>query len=190
MGRIVNEAKITTRNARSKLAQSKVPHWRAIDRGAHLGYRKGVNGGTWIVRWRKPDRSYGTQAIGKADDTLAADGEDCGADVVRQLAARHGVDAVVGQRNQGKLHALRLGMARLEERQDLSWFATIDADGDHFANELVNLVRAGIYARQERHVGGVHVLGRRISRHRPMGWLRGELEELAAKGTREKPAGP
>ena len=76
MGRIVNEAKITTRNARSKLAQSKVPHWRAIDRGAHLGYRKGVNGGTWIVRWRKPDRSYGTQAIGKADDTLAADGEE------------------------------------------------------------------------------------------------------------------
>jgi hypothetical protein len=110
---------------------------------------------------------------------LAADGEDCGADVVRQLATRHSVDAVVGPRNQGKLHALRLGMARLRERQDLSWFATIDADGDHFANELVNLVRAGIYARQERHVGGVHVLGRRISRHRPMGWLRGELEELA-----------
>ena len=110
---------------------------------------------------------------------LAVDGEDCGADVVSRLATCHGVEVVVGPTNRGKLHAVRLGMARLQERQALSWFATMDADGDHFANELVNLVRAGIYARQQRDVTGVHVLGRRISRHRPMGWLRGELEELA-----------
>ena len=110
---------------------------------------------------------------------LVADGEDCGATVIRSLAPRHGVDAVVGPTNRGKLHALRLGMERLGQRTRLQWFATIDADGDHFANELVNLVRAGIHAQQERGATGVHVLGRRISRHRPMGWLRGELEELA-----------
>ncbi|HCL30638.1 MAG TPA: hypothetical protein DIC52_19685 [Candidatus Latescibacteria bacterium] len=110
---------------------------------------------------------------------LAVDGENSGAPEADELARRHGVDLVVGPTNRGKLHALRLGMERLTQRQELDWFATIDADGDHFANELVNLVRAGVYARTERGVAGVHVLGRRISRHRPMGWLRGELEELA-----------
>ncbi len=110
---------------------------------------------------------------------MAVDGEDCGADPARRLAQQHGVDLVIGDRNRGKLQALRLAMARLAEQAGLEWFATIDSDGDHFANELVNLVRAGMHARQVRGVQGVHALGRRISRHRPMGWLRGELEELA-----------
>ena len=110
---------------------------------------------------------------------LAVDGEKCGAQEARRLAQTHGVGLVVSPQNRGKLHALRLGMAWLTQNRALEWFATIDADGDHFANELVNLVRAGIHARTRRGADGVHVLGRRISRHRPMGWRRGELEELA-----------
>ena len=62
---------------------------------------------------------------------------------------------------------------------ELCYFAAIDADGDHFANELPNFVRAAEYARSHPGVDEVLVLGRRISRHRPMGFLRGELEELA-----------
>ena len=78
MGRTVNEARITTRNARAQLRVSKVPYWRAIDRGAHLGYRKGRNGGTWIARYRTPEKKYLTAAIGKADDRdkMPADGEE------------------------------------------------------------------------------------------------------------------
>lgn len=110
---------------------------------------------------------------------LAVDGQDSGAEETQALAQRHGVDCVVGPVNRGKLHALRQAMACLSDKSHLQWFAAIDADGDHFANELINLVRAGLHARQERGVESVHVLGRRISRHRPMGWLRGELEELA-----------
>ena len=75
MGRQVNEAPITTKNARARLPARKAPHWRAIDRGAHVGYRKGANGGTWIVRYRRPDRTYVTKAIGAADDALEPDGE-------------------------------------------------------------------------------------------------------------------
>jgi len=75
MGRAVKEAHITTRNARGKLPVSKAAHWRAIDRGTHLGYRKGKNGGTWIVRLRKDDRTYVTHAIGAADDRSEADDE-------------------------------------------------------------------------------------------------------------------
>ena len=74
MGRIVNEARITTLNARSKQSVSKTVRWRAIDRGAHLGYRKGINGGSWVARFRRPNGTYTTKAIGKADDSLPADG--------------------------------------------------------------------------------------------------------------------
>ena len=55
----------------------------------------------------------------------------------------------------------------------------MDADGDHFPNELVNLLRAANHITQSRGIEKLLVLGRRISRHRPMGYLRGELEELA-----------
>ena len=74
MGRAVNQAHIVTRNARSKLPISKTVRWRVIDRGAHLGYRKGIDGGTWVARFRRPDGTYTTKAIGKADDALPADG--------------------------------------------------------------------------------------------------------------------
>ena len=74
MGRAVNEATITTRNARTKLNVAKTVHWRAIDRGSHLGYRKGKDGGTWVARFRRDDRKYVTKAIGTSDDTLEADG--------------------------------------------------------------------------------------------------------------------
>ena len=74
MGRQVNEAKITTRNARSKLKTRKAPHWRAIDRGAHLGYRKGVNGGTWVARYKQTNGAYVTKALAAADDALEANG--------------------------------------------------------------------------------------------------------------------
>ena len=76
MGRAVNEAKITTRSARSNLKARKAPYWRAIDGGLHIGYRKGMDAGTWTVRYRNPDRSYVTKAIGKADDLLNADGDE------------------------------------------------------------------------------------------------------------------
>lgn len=75
MGRTTNDAKITTRAARTKLEVSKAPHWRALDKGAHLGYRKGAKGGSWVVRHRRRDGRYVTGKVGKADDTLPADGE-------------------------------------------------------------------------------------------------------------------
>jgi hypothetical protein len=54
-------------------------HWRAVERGLHLGYRKGANGGTWVARYRRDDGRYATKALGKADDrppsTGAANGQ-------------------------------------------------------------------------------------------------------------------
>ena len=108
---------------------------------------------------------------------LSVDGENNGHELAAELAGRHGVQLHSAPRNQGKLQALRLGVARLWEQQDLEYFATVDADGDHFANELPNLVRAALHARPR--AGEVMVLGKRLSLHRPMGFARGEFEELA-----------
>jgi hypothetical protein len=105
---------------------------------------------------------------------LSVDGEQNGKAVAEDLARRHGVSLCCTPRNQGKLQALRQGVAQLWDMPGLEYLATVDADGDHFANELPNLARAALHAG-----GEVLVLGRRRSLHRPMGFARGEFEELA-----------
>ncbi|WP_417309856.1 tyrosine-type recombinase/integrase [Devosia sp.] len=69
MAKTLNEAAITTRNAREKLPAG--VHWRGIDPEVHLGYRKGKRGGVWIVRWRN-GVGYKQAKVGTADDSLSA----------------------------------------------------------------------------------------------------------------------
>ncbi len=74
MPRAVRDTRLDTRAARSKLKPQREPYWRAIDRGAHLGYRKGKTGGFWIGRHRGVDRKYSFESLGAADDAQDADG--------------------------------------------------------------------------------------------------------------------
>jgi hypothetical protein len=67
----------------------------------------------------------------------------------------------------------------LLQESDLDYIAIVDQDGDHMSNELYNLVRAALHILDHTGNDRTMVLGRRISRHRPMGFLRGELEEFA-----------
>jgi hypothetical protein len=110
---------------------------------------------------------------------LSVDGPGPAIPVVESLANEFGIQWVSSPLNRGKLGAVRLGMDRLLAEDGLTCFATVDQDGDHFANELISFVRAARYVQQVADTDSVLVLGRRISRHRPMGFLRGELEELA-----------
>lgn len=110
---------------------------------------------------------------------LSVDGEQHGRELVEDLVRESGVQMVCAPENKGKLQALRLGVERLCTRDDFRYIVVVDMDGDHFANELLNLVRAAEHARGEGGMEEVLVLGRRISKHRPLGFLRGELEELA-----------
>ncbi len=114
-----------------------------------------------------------------ANICLSVDGGESGAEVASQLAREFAVRLVVGQQNRGKLYALRSGAGALLERSGLRYVAVLDGDGDHFPNELLNFVRGAEYTRRRAGVTDILVLGRRLSRHRPMGFLRGELEELA-----------
>lgn len=54
--------------ARARLAQRREPYWLPIVRGAALGYRKGANGGSWILRLTSDDGRKHYNALGPADD--------------------------------------------------------------------------------------------------------------------------
>jgi len=49
------------------------PYWKALDPSLHIGYRKGLRGGKWVVR-RYVDGHYRVETIGTADDKADADG--------------------------------------------------------------------------------------------------------------------
>jgi hypothetical protein len=73
MSKTVRERKLESPAARAKLAASGKPYWRAIDTGLHLGYRKGLTGGKWVIRYLGNER-YAVETIASADDHSQADG--------------------------------------------------------------------------------------------------------------------
>ena len=74
MARTIRDASLETRTARTRLPAGPKPHYRALDPGLHLGYRKGKTGGKWVMRWYVGDQDYKVQTIGTADDNADADG--------------------------------------------------------------------------------------------------------------------
>jgi integrase len=75
MARAVRHTNLETRAARNRLPARSEPYWCAIGKGAHLGYYTGARGGSWLARLYL-DGTYAKTAIGKADDTLNADGPE------------------------------------------------------------------------------------------------------------------
>lgn len=67
MARATRSAKLETRTSRNKLKIAHEPYWVGIGKGLYLGYRKGAQGGSWIVRYYINDK-YVKQKLGKADD--------------------------------------------------------------------------------------------------------------------------
>lgn len=120
--------------------------------------------------------AFCAQVADPAHICLSVDGERFSGDVIAELGGELGVSTFVAATNRGKLWAVANGVrCLLEHDPDLRYLAVVDQDGDHFANELLNLVRAAEHMSLSR----ILVLGARSSAHRPMGFLRGELEELA-----------
>ena len=74
MARTVRDSKLESRAARDELKVSGKPHYKSIDSGLHLGYRKGKRGGKWVVRWYEGGGKYKVETIGVADDIQDADG--------------------------------------------------------------------------------------------------------------------
>jgi len=122
--------------------------------------------------------AYCAQAGDPALVCLSVDGARFGAKAAGEIARAHGASIVVAETNRGKLAAARNGVRKLFAEQEPPYVAIVDQDGDHFANELANLLRVALDVR-DRLARGVMVLGQRATRHRPLGFLRGELEGLA-----------
>ena len=74
MAKTVRDARLDTRAARARLAIRCKPYWRGIDPGTHLGYRKGKQGGKWLVRWYAGNERYREELVGIAVDGADADG--------------------------------------------------------------------------------------------------------------------
>src|SRR5215204_3258957 len=98
MSRNLLEAQLTTTAARQRLAKG--VHWRSIDADVHLGHRKGVRGGRWLVRWRI-GASYRQEVLGSTDDFIDADGAHClsfhqASSKGREVVGQRRADAVAG----------------------------------------------------------------------------------------------
>jgi hypothetical protein len=77
MSKTVRERKLDSPAARAKLKASGKPYWRSIDPGLHLGYRKGLAGGVWVLRRYLGNEKYKVETIGPADDHSAAKTTPC-----------------------------------------------------------------------------------------------------------------
>jgi integrase len=75
MARKVRDRNLDSREGRSKLPVQGKPHWRMIEPGAHIGYRR-LRGrpGTWTSRVYLGNGQYAIERIGSADDLADADG--------------------------------------------------------------------------------------------------------------------
>jgi integrase len=84
--------RIKTRSARQALkkrkSKSNEPYWQSIEKGLSVGYRRGVNGGTWIVRHFSVETGREIEALGIADDFAEADGDSVLSFDQAQSAAR------------------------------------------------------------------------------------------------------
>jgi hypothetical protein len=81
--------------------------------------------------------------------------------------------------NGGKLWAMQQGIvALLADCPAVEYIVIRDGDGDHVASDMPRLVRAARFLAEAYGHTRIIAIGARRSRHRPMGWLRGELEFL------------
>ena len=72
MGRQLKEKNLKDREARKKLPTRSEPHWRLLESGLHLGYRKAPKGGAWVGRRFTEARQYKEVRLGVADDAQDA----------------------------------------------------------------------------------------------------------------------
>ena len=69
MAKSLKETSLSTRSARARLSAG--VYWRGIDPDVHLGYRRSLRGGRWLVRWYAGEQKYRQLVLGTADDEVS-----------------------------------------------------------------------------------------------------------------------
>jgi integrase len=96
MARPTRDAKVDSKEARAKLPVRAKPYYRDLAEGLHLGYRKGLRKGAWVLRRKVAFGQYEVETIGEADDGMAiADGATVLNFRQAQAKARSAADAIV-----------------------------------------------------------------------------------------------
>jgi integrase len=73
--------RLDTRERRKQLPKRDKPYFHDLRRGLSIGYRKGIDGASWVLREFQPDTGhknggkYVQRRLGTADDELPADGQ-------------------------------------------------------------------------------------------------------------------
>ncbi len=142
-------------------------------------FPKGVNAAQGKILLQDTVRSFCRQIADPKNICLSVDGEDGGVEMADVVAQEFQISCCFTPINRGKLQGAVNGMRYLLKQAPLRYVALIDQDGDHFANELLNFLRTAEHIHVRAETEKLLILGRRISLHRPMGFLRGEIEELA-----------
>lgn len=149
MAKNLQEAALTTRGARAKLAEGL--HWRGVDAETHLGYRKGKRAGVWLVRWRN-GAGYRQASLGTADDHIT-EGTLTFADAVKAARshveqARRDAKASVDGAPQTVLSAVQAYMTERDARDTA---------------RKGRVVRSDAAYRLERYITGRAAYGRRAA---------------------------
>jgi integrase len=148
MPRSVADSPLTTRAARERLSARHQPYWRGMEAGAALGYRKGITAGVWLVRVADPSAGGGYRqgSLGRADDTLKADGVDVldyrrAEANARDWIARH--------------HRVAAGLEPEAAATPTAPYTVADAISDYLADYVA---RGGKALRTTRQVADTHIL--------------------------------
>jgi integrase len=197
MSRSVNDAPLTTRAARERLAVRHQPYWRAIESGAAVGYRKGTAGGVWLVRVADPTAGggYRQSALGKADDALKAAGDEV---LDWRQAETKARDWIARQ------HRVAAGLEPEPSTASTTPYAVADAIRDYLADYVARGGKAlgGTRLAAEAHI--IPALGNlpvgRLTRDKLKGWhralaaaparVRSKLGQVRHKDTAADPEAP
>jgi integrase len=156
MSRSTDDALITARAARVRLAERHEPYWRTIEGGLALGYRKGPRGGVWVARLWEAGR-YRKVTLGRADDILAATvGRTDGAttrDGVKVLDFRQAQARAQGWAT--RLHRVAAGLEPERAATPAAPYTVADAVADYLADYAARGGKALATTRQaaDAHIG-------------------------------------
>jgi hypothetical protein len=136
-----------------KLPVRNAPYWCVLSPSVALGYRKGARGGAWLARLHDDETGKRVQEkIGKADDTLDADGDAIGqregvVDAIRATHAETDEDiANIGEDEAMTRRALELLDSGRNDAYEAA-LAVLREDGRGNVIRFAESTREEVYAR-------------------------------------------
>jgi hypothetical protein len=147
-----------------------IPVWFPPDTGTDI-IRRNIQAA--LAGW---ERYFRPEAI-----VLSVDGCRAAAAIIDRMTADNdpplppGLKVIASEPNRGKGRAVALGFEELLRDDNIEFLVARDVDGDHLINDLENLYRIALQARDENSPG-VLIIGRRHNLHAPLGFQRAEFE--------------